>query len=279
MAPITPATPSELGAYLRRIGYAGTPRPEFRTLAELHRLHLTSIAYDALDVQLGRPVTLDPRDAFAKLVLSARGGWCYEMNGLFAWMLEAIGFHVTRVAGTVERQVGDATGRGNHLVLLVELDRTYVADVGFGEGPQEPFPLVDGTFEQQGCRYRLGLLDGGWWRLGNETINDASAFDFRTEPAELTRLEATSQQLQSEPTSPFVQNAVVAICVSGGYDILRGRVLTEVRPPTSTRIRIASAESYAALLRDRFGIDLAESATLWPRIVARHQELFGRDDP
>ena len=79
----------ECASYLQRIGFVGAPQLDLATLRRLHRGHLQHIAYEKLDVQLGRRVTLNPEDAFAKLVDNERGGWCYEMNGLFHWALDS----------------------------------------------------------------------------------------------------------------------------------------------------------------------------------------------
>lgn len=266
-----------IAAYLRRIGFDGNPKPDLDTLKHLHRQHLHSISYDALDIQLGRPVSLDPREAFTKLVQGRRGGWCYEMNGLFAWMLEGVGFKVMRMAGTVMRGPEETNGRGDHLVLLIDLGRPYFADVGFGEGPQEPFPLVPGSFDQQGSTYLVEMLDGGWWRLSNQTLDDAPPFDFRTLPANFEQLEMTNHHLQNDPESPFVLNAIVARGIPDGFEILRGRVLTTVRAPTTEKRLLSTASEYVDVLRDQFGIDLPEAAGLWPRIVARHEAVFGSE--
>lgn len=81
---------SLLDRYFERIGYSGTPRVDLETLTALHRLHLESIAYENLDVQLGVPVPIDTSAAFEKLVTRQRGGWCYEMNGIPSWALDGI---------------------------------------------------------------------------------------------------------------------------------------------------------------------------------------------
>ena len=59
--------------------------PLLATLRDLHRAHRLAIPYENLDIHLGVPLTLDPERIFAKLVDERRGGWCYEMNGLFDW--------------------------------------------------------------------------------------------------------------------------------------------------------------------------------------------------
>jgi N-hydroxyarylamine O-acetyltransferase len=266
-----------IATYLRRIGFAREPSLDLDTLTELHRRHIRGISYEALDVQLRRPVSLDPRDAFRKLVQSSRGGWCYEMNGLFAWMLEGLGFRIIRVGASVERADDELVGTSGHLIMLVDLDGSsepYVADVGFGEGPQDPYPLRAGPFEQLGATYRLTRLPGGWWRLTSETV-DMPYFDFRAEPVDHEQIQASNAWLQQEADSPFVRNAIVARGTEDGCMILRGRVLRTIRPPLVEDTIIPTADEYREVLRDRFDIDLPEATDLWPAIVARHEALFG----
>src|ERR1700674_1211526 len=114
-----------VSTYLRRVGFVGNPQTDLATLRRLQRGHLEQIAYENFDVQLGRCVTLNPADAYAKLVSSGRGGWCYEMNGLFLWALESIGFRVMPMAGAVMRRERGPTAIGNHTVLSGELDEPY----------------------------------------------------------------------------------------------------------------------------------------------------------
>jgi N-hydroxyarylamine O-acetyltransferase len=265
----------DLQAYLDRIGFEGTPRPDLATLRALHRRHLLAIPYENLDVQLGRPVTRDPADAFAKLVGRRRGGWCYEMNGLLGAALDAVGFKVTRLAGGVHRMVRGDEMVGNHLVLLVHLDgEPWIADVGFGDGPLEPYPLREGAFRVAGFDFRLERLDPTWWRFHNHPWG-APTFDFTTSPADADQLEARCRWLQTAPDSNFVLNAVVQRHVPDGLLQLRGRGFRRVSPSGDIQDRlIGSPEAYVALLADEFGLDLPEAADLWPRICARHDELF-----
>src|SRR6202042_3088551 len=112
-------------------GFAGKARPDLATLIALHRAHLQAIPYDSLDVQLGRPVSLDPGAAFEK-----------------------IGFKVTRMAGAAMRELRGDSMLASHLVLLVESDELpggpWIADVGFGDGALEPFPLAEGPLSFEG---------------------------------------------------------------------------------------------------------------------------------
>ena len=100
----------DLDAYLTRIGFDGFPKPDLTTLRSLQRCHLEHIAFENFDVQFGRRVTLDLENAYAKLVTGGRGGWCYEMNGLFLWALESIGFRAMPMTGAMMRAQAWAVG-------------------------------------------------------------------------------------------------------------------------------------------------------------------------
>lgn len=265
----------ELTGYLQRIGFEGTPRVDLQTLRGLHRAHLQAIPYENLDVQLGRAVVRDPEVIYDKLVTRRRGGWCYEMCGLHAWALEQIGFDVTPLAGGVERVTRGESAVGNHLVLLVRLDREYLCDVGFGDGLLEPIELVPGPVRQSFLAFSLEELGDGWWRFHNHPEGGASSFDFRLERADESLLDERCHWLQSSPDSGFVQNAVCQRHVPDGLVILRGKVLKRVTADGVTRYELGSAEELVATLHEVFALDLADAARLWPAIEARHAEREG----
>lgn len=266
--------------YLRRIGYAGPVAPDLETLHAVHRAHALSLVYENLDVQLGVPVTRNASDAFDKIVRRGRGGWCYEMNGLLGWALEEIGFDVTRLAGAVMRDLAGDSVIGNHLVLLIRIDgETYVGDVGFGDGLIDPAPLREGPTNCNPLKCVMKKTDGGWWRYVNDPRSGGPNFDFNPHVSDEALLEDRCGFLQRDPSSPFVQNAVVQRWDGDDHISVRGRILRTLSPHTEQKELIASAEDYVALLRDRFAIDLPEAATLWPAICRRHEEVFGERDP
>lgn len=265
----------QVQAYLDRIGFAGSPRADLATLQALHRAHLRAIPYENFDVQFGRPMTLDPGAAFEKIVGARRGGWCYEMNGLFAEILREIGFSVTEMAGAVMRGERGQIAHGNHLVLRVDLERPYIADVGFGDGMLEPAPMRDGVHRCEGYEFRLETLADGWLRFHNHTFGGAPYFDFRDQPADPIQLGATCQWLATSPQSVFTQTALAFRHRPGAVVSLLGRTLNKVGPGGKTTHLIGSAEEFVGMLRVEFGLDLSEAASLWPAICAKHEELFG----
>ncbi|WP_310542901.1 arylamine N-acetyltransferase [Phenylobacterium sp.] len=265
----------DLDAYLARIGYAPTPRPDLETLTAIHRAHLLAIPYENLDVQLQRPGDVSVQHAFDKLVTRRRGGWCYEMNGLLGWALDEIGFKVTRMAGAVGRTERGEISHGNHLVLRVDLDRSYIADVGFGDGVLEPVALAAGPMTVADYDFRLEKLDADWWRFHNHALGGAPYFDFTEAAASDIALNTTCQWLRTSPDSIFTQFPTVQRHTPDGLVIILGRTLRRVRPGERTQTLIESADAFVDILAREFGLDVPEVAALWPAICAKHKELFG----
>jgi len=261
--------------YLERIGVSGPLVPNLATLRALHRAHLTSISYENMDVQLGRPVTIEIPAIYEKIVVNKRGGWCYEMNGIFGWALKKLGFRVTRATGSVMRKVMGDASNGNHLVLRVELDEgLYLADVGFGDGPIEPIRVAPGKFTAHGFAFDLTQVDENWWRLHNHPRGGAPSFDFNLASADEALFAAKCDWLQTAQGSTFVQNAVCQRFTPAGISILRGRTVRRIVGENSSDILIDSADEFMTILEDEFALQIPEARTLWPKICARHDELF-----
>jgi len=267
----------DLKAYFDRIGYAGDPRPDLATLRALHRAHLLAIPYENLDIHLGRGMGVEAEAAFEKIVIRRRGGWCYEMNGLFAAVLEQVGFTVTRMAGATMREVMGNLVLGNHLVLLVDVaGKPWIADVGFGDGSLEPFPLRPGPFAVAGYEFGLEQVDGLWWRFRNHPYGAARSFDFIPEPALPGVLAAHCDWQQTAPESSFVMNLVVQRFTERGHVQLQGRRLSRLRAGRKEQRLLGSPAHLVRVLDREFGLDVPEAASLWPHIAARHEQLFPR---
>lgn len=261
---------SRLDAYLARIGYVGPVRVDRETLFALHRAHLLAIPYENLDIHLGRRLTLDVDAIFDKLVTRRRGGWCYEMNGLFAWALREIGFDVTLLAGTVGRAQHGAAAEGNHLLMRIALERDYVADVGFGNGFIEPLPLVEGDVTQLGF-LKFGLRrDRELWVVTNDGTG-GPGFDFPLTAARLDQFAAQCHALQTDPASGFVRITVCHRLASDAIYSLRGAVLQTLRMDGLSALTLETLPDYRRALEDVFDLRLPEVDTLWAKVWAAHR--------
>ncbi len=267
----------ELNRYLERIRFAGEPTRSYDTLMGLPRAQLLATTFENIDVQLGRRTTLDPKHAYEKIVERGRGGWCYELNGLLAWALEEIGFQVTRLSATVDREgVGAGQFPGDHLCILVTFEEEqFLVDAGFGGSLLEPMPLR--PHRRHDIPYAVELQGTGInaWRFAEHLDDRTSHFDFELKAADDAALAITNAKLQSEPDSPFVRNLVVQKRFEDHHLILRGRVVSEVRAGQIRKRTLASADELLMALREGFQLDVPKAAELWPKIVARHAGIFG----
>ena len=261
--------------YLSRIDYQGAARPNIECLKAVHQQHLLNISYENLDVQFGRPLDFDIERIYEKIVHRQRGGWCYEMNGLLGWALGELGFDVMRMVGSVGYKDRGPETLGNHLVLCVQLDEPYIADVGLGNGLIEPIPLRAEQFTQGHREFRLESLGSDQWRFHNFPGAIPADFDFLYSPADEEVLAKSCETLQADPESIFKQNLICQRLRPEGVDFLLGRILIEYRGTTERKGLIDSAEEFAETISGRFGLSDDEVPSLWPRVVARHEALFG----
>ena len=138
----------ETAAYLTRIQYREPVKPDVETLHGLQRAHMLTVPFENLDIGLNRPIRLDLESLWNKLIIQRRGGFCYEVNGLFGWLLEQIGFEVTYLNARDYHPEDDSFGIDfDHLVLLVRVPNEptrWLADVGWGDSFTQPLePLID----------------------------------------------------------------------------------------------------------------------------------------
>jgi N-hydroxyarylamine O-acetyltransferase len=257
-----------IDAYLHRISYTGPRDVTADTLRQLHRAHLFAIPYENLDIHLGHPLTLDLDHIYHKLVEEQRGGWCYEMNGLFAWALRKLGFPVTLLGSTVGAPAQGATGDHDHLILRVDLAEPWLVDVGFGNGILEPLPLAVGDYQQVFGHFRLEQT-GDQWYFHNQPQGGAG-FGFTLLPRSWSEFARRCHELQTLPTSGFVRATVCHRFTPDGLITLRGAVLKRFTTAGVSECEITTLEEYDYLLRSEFGLALTQSADLWPTVWSRH---------
>lgn len=146
---------SRVDEYLARIGVERPERLDLDALATLQRAHLAAVPFENIDVYDRVPVTVEQDAILAKIIDRDRGGWCFEANGGFAWLLEALGFSVRRLGAAV---LLDGPNKAiDHLALEVQLDRPYLVDVGFGDSFTQPLDLSRGK-PQPGGKADFQLL-------------------------------------------------------------------------------------------------------------------------
>lgn len=255
----------DVPAYFARVGYSGEGAPTLDTLRVLHAAHNRSIPFENLDPVLGTPVVDLGADAlFAKLVHRRRGGYCYEQNGLFGYVLEALGFGVARLTGRVVwmQEPGAALAAETHNVLAVSIpghDDRYLCDVGFGgQTLSSPIRLEAGTVQQTRHEpYRLVATGPNALRLEALVRETWQAlYVFTTEPRPRIDLEVGSWYVSTYPKSVFVAGLSAALVTDEARWNLRGRQLAVHSNGGTERIELAGAAEVVDQLVHRFGLDL-----------------------
>jgi N-hydroxyarylamine O-acetyltransferase len=244
--------------YLDRIGYRGPLTPTSETLHSLHRQHMLTVPFENLDISLGREIVLDPERSAEKIVTHHRGGFCYELNGAFAALLTAAGFRVTLLSARVANEEGIASMEFDHLILRVDLQESWLADVGFGDNFLEPLRLsvqieqqdLAGRFRfvNQGERWRLERRqEDGSWRL---------QYDFSCQPRQLSEFSAMCHYHQTSSDSHFTRNRVCSLATPSGRVTLSGtRLIVTTRDRREEQV-LATEGDWHSALRHHFGIIL-----------------------
>lgn len=265
-------TESQLDAYLARIGVDRSVSRDIDGLAQLQRAHLMNFTWETLDAFMGWPSSMAPDAIFAKMVEGRRGGWCFEMNGLFGAALDALGFRVMRLCGCVDRpKLGDVA-IGNHLTLQVDLDRPYLVEVGAGDTMIAPVPLAAGPISQRGFAFSIEPTDDGWFRLHNHPHGIARTIDFRSDHRDEAAMAAMKDWLTKDPGSPFTNALAVFRHTADGYVSLQNDLLRRVTASTLQEQHVTSADQFADTLEHVFDLDIAHPERVWEKVVAASRD-------
>lgn len=247
----------EIDAYLRRIEHVGDLEPSESTLRSLHRAHMFAVPFENLDIGLGRKITCDESRFLNKIVNERRGGFCYEMNGAFAALLRELGFQVTLLSARVSGGDGSDGPEFDHLALRVELERDWLADVGFGDSFVEPLRLEPGLEQEQfGRRYRITTGDNGLYLEANGDGAWKKQFVFTLQPRQLSEFAAMCHYHQTSSDSPFTSKRVCSLATPVGRITVTGDKLIETCGGVREEWVLQGDEEWRAVLRERMGVNL-----------------------
>ncbi|MCZ6796433.1 MAG: arylamine N-acetyltransferase [Gammaproteobacteria bacterium] len=245
--------------YLQRIGYQGSLTPTLSTLNQLHLSHLLAVPFENLDISLNRPISLELPAILHKIVNLNRGGFCYELNSAFAWLIAEIGFPVVLLSASTFD--GKSLGpEFDHMLLMVEIDTTVFADVGFGDSFLLPiFPAHKPAFQLD--RYYRLESDGKRWILEQrfETGGWKPLYIFDLKPHPVSHFEAMCDYHQTSKASNFTRKTICSRATERGRaTYTNGRfILTEAAHREESIV--GNKTILDDLLKQQFGISLDEN--------------------
>ena len=255
----------DVAAYLRRINYQGPLKPTAETLRALQLAHLYSVPFENLDIHLGQRIVLDEERFFEKIVVRRRGGFCYELNGLFAALLRELGFKVSRLSARVPREDGSPTPEFDHMALRVDIEQPWLADVGCGDSFLQPMPLHDGAeCRQLDADYSLADEGHRWMVIKRlQEFQWKLLYEFTLGAHELPEFAGMCEWQQTSPQSPFVKRRICTLAVPTGRITLANMRLIVTENGVRTERELNREQDYFAALRKYFDVDLGSGPVIW----------------
>lgn len=251
----------KLERYFERIGlkYEEPYEPNLEHLYQLHQAHNFTIPYENLDILRGKPLSLKDEDLYDKFILNARGGYCFEVNGLLAWLLKELGYQVTEYLARYLRGETLAYPMRRHRVMKVALpEGDFLVDVGIGDKAQRnPLRIQAGLVQEDfGELYKLEKEDVLGWVVYDQ-LDGAwrPFFSFTEEFQAPTDYEMPSFWCEKNPDSPF--NKVPFICLKqpkGMFTIIDD-VFRDSTGDTLIEKKLETLEDKKAYFKKYFNLD------------------------
>lgn len=250
-----------IGDYLSRIGFTATPAQDLATLKSLQRAHLAAVPFENLDIHWSHPIVPDTAKFFDKIVVRRRGGFCYELNGLFNELLRRIGYETRLVSARVFN--GSVHGpEFDHAAIVARVgDEEYLVDVGFGAFTTEPLRFVIGEKQKDDAGVfvirkfddeylEVAKRDNGGWQ---------SQYIFRDIARELAEFAEMCDFQQYSPDSHFRKGKLCSIVIPNGRKTLTDKSFIVTTGDEKSETLVNSDAEFYSLLESEFGITAVSS--------------------
>ena len=253
--------------YLQRINYRGSQAPTAETLRQLQLAHLQTVPFENLSIHSGELIVLNDEALFDKIVQRRRGGFCYELNGLFASLLNALGFEVVKLSARVANNKGEFGPDFDHMTLSVTApdaaEVRWLVDVGFGDCFNEPLLLDSRAEQQQGERaYRIEAAQDHLLLSQREREGEwVPQYRFTMTPHEYSDYEAMCTYHQTSPESHFTKARVCTRLTPEGRITLSAMRLITTKHGVREERMLADDDAYQQSLHDIFGIKMTKAAS------------------
>ncbi len=243
--------------YLDRINYRGSLVPSAETLRDLQVAHLLTVPFENLSIHAKEPIILEDEALFTKIVAQRRGGFCYELNGLFTALLRGLGFNVVMLSAGVINDRSEFGPDFDHMALMVQLDDRWLVDVGFGDSFLKPLLLDERGEQVQGNRaYKIVPDDSHLKLLRRDGEHEwKPQYCFTLQPHEYSDYVEMCQFHQTSSESHFTRKRICSRATSDGRVTLSEmRFITTSQSGEVNERLLGSQDEYTACLKQHFGI-------------------------
>ncbi|MBK8551725.1 MAG: arylamine N-acetyltransferase [Ignavibacteria bacterium] len=249
----------DLNKYLTRIKFPGEVKPDLETLFTLHRNHLYIIPFENLDIHNERKIILDPEIVQSKILDNNRGGYCYELNGLFYLLLKEIGFKVKMISARVNNGKGGWGPEFDHLAIILELENEWLVDVGFGDNFIEPLKFeLDIAQENLNGFYKIVKHDEEYYKLmrSPDGTEYSDEYIFTLKERDWKEFEEMNTYHQTSPESHFTKGKICSIAKENGRISLSGSKFIVTGNGVKQEFEIKSDLEFNEKLLEHFNIRL-----------------------
>ena len=250
----------DLQAYLNRIGFIGEVTLTTKTLFELATLHMYHVPFENLDIHYSKSIDLKIDELFQKIVLQNRGGFCYELNGLFCAFLVQLGFDAYMVSARVYIQDKQYSPEFDHMAIWVSIgDLKYLVDVGFGDFIIEPLQIIPEIIQSNTSgKFVINALTEKLFRvykLQNEKMIPQYQFSAQSHP--MKDFVPRSIFHQMSPFSHFTKKKLISKAVDGGRITLNKTILKITKNDVKEETEF-EAFQFEEMLLLHFGLSLKQ---------------------
>lgn len=243
--------------YYKRIGFKGKGQINEGCLKELHRCHVLSIPFEAIDVQMGKRIDLKLDKIYNKVINQNRGGYCYELNLLFHEMLTKIGFGNYLISARIfdSKQFGPEF---DHMAIIVKLKEQWLVDVGFGDLFLEPIQIATGHHQDDTFKtYKITKLDTNEYVL-SESLKGKSEYIvkymFSNIPRTVDEFDEQNNWKQTSKDSYFVKNTICTLPTEDGRKTILNNIYKSRIGGKTEQVEFEGETKFIEILKSEFNI-------------------------
>jgi N-hydroxyarylamine O-acetyltransferase len=252
------ASSFDLQQYLKRINFQGEIKLNLEGIKKLMQSQIFSVPFENIDVQAGKVISLIGDDIVNQIVNKNRGGYCYQINGIFSLMLQEIGVSHYYIA--VRPLVNPGQNAKTHLAIIATIENEeYLIDLGFGGNSiRKPLKLNEIGMEIQhdfdtftlvkteDNEFLLQILIGKKW---------SNLYSFDLAPQRWIDFKPANHYNYSHPDSTFVKNLIVVLQNPLGKKILFKNSIKSVTNGTAEVVSFEE-EQLESILKSEFNLKI-----------------------
>jgi len=233
--------------------------PNLDNLKLIHKYHLYHIPFENLSIHSNNEIILDQYELQKKILDSNRGGYCYELNGMFYLLLKELGYNVKIISARVNNGKGGWGEEFDHLAMIVELDELWLTDVGFGDNFIEPIRFEPGLVQKNlNGFYKIEKHDDQYFKLMKSLDGKdySDEYIFTLKERTWNEFEAMNKYHQTSPDSHFTKKKVCTIAKENGRLTMTNDKLIFTEGDKKETVEIKDENEFNEKLFEYFGIKI-----------------------